>query len=111
MSSEWGPWIVHDGSGPPPLGTYVHVVYADNAEMEYVFRGERIAVYQLTVAPKVRYSGPWYLTSWDWSGTGSTVPVKKYRVRKPKGMSMLEDILNVIPEVKSKEMKSETTDT
>lgn len=91
---EWGPWIIHDQSGcPVPTGTIVEV--------------------DISVPPPLDGSGK-YVTcvgvewhGWDrmdmysrqiQTNMGITVGVIKYRIRKPRGMVMIDEILNGIRE-------------
>lgn len=80
--SEWGPWIEHDGGPRPvPRGTYCHVIFRSGREfigpVGVGFNGTRIS-------PDGK---PW----------GEDDRVIRYRVRKPRGLTILEEILNDLP--------------
>ena len=75
--NEWGPWIEHDGNGCPCKGMFVHVVFQDEHEWECI-------------------AGSFGGQSWDWT-TGCT-RIVRYRIRKPRGLTILEDLLENLPE-------------
>ena len=91
MSEEWGPWIEHDGRGCPlPVGTYI------KDEWE---------------GPPGRFNsseGPISyreLEAFDWSNFGKKSlhgmrcgRVIRYRIRKPRGLVILEKLLTDLPE-------------
>ena len=90
MSDEqWGPWIDHDGSNyPVPVGTVVQAV-----------RGNKSSVVCV-----VRHLNP-YHNAWLWESLSDHTldqRVVKYRIRKPKGLTMLE---NILAEVETKQPK------
>ena len=84
--SEWGGWVLHDGKGCPVNGMYIRVV------------GE-------TVDGDLFEQEGWCrnidLTAWDWSNFGKwddkhnwiTSRVLRYRIRKPRGLQILEEQL------------------
>jgi hypothetical protein len=76
MSEEWGPWIDHDGRGCPCVGEYA----------------ERIHSTGYVVIGIIRFGGH----SWHWRA-GYT-RVIRYRIRKPKGMVILESLIADLPE-------------
>lgn len=91
MSGVWGPWVEHDGSGcPVPTGTVVHRIYASGHEW--------IAPIGASMnTPIGGYQGPWHRSSWDWSGPGRSVPVLRYRLRRPPAVQLLVDIAETLP--------------
>lgn len=86
MSEEWGPWIEHDGKGCPIVGMFVHRVYARPGRdvKDGVVKSEKIGF--------VRNSGS---CSWNW--VPGFAPVVRYRIRKPRGLTILEGILADLP--------------
>lgn len=79
---EWGPWIEHDGNGYPQsvIGHYVEGECAENWDhSRIVWRGASIV------------TGRFAATSWHWGKNGFT-DVIRYRIRKPRGLSILEQI-------------------
>lgn len=80
--SEWGPWIEHDGKGCPCLGQYVHAVH----DTGYEFMG--IAGSQ----------GSRRARSWVWPSVPRFTRVLRYRIRKPRGLTILEGLLENLPE-------------
>ena len=88
MSTEWGPWITHDGKGCPCVGQYVHffeLLSTGGVESDFVIAGARGG------------------KSWDWSNAPEYTRIIRYRIRKPLGMAILQAI------VKSPERELETT--
>mgnify|MGYP001184935551 FL=1 len=81
MSDEWGPWIEHDGKGCPCVGQMVDVVYKDGETAESVWGGPVIAT----------CSHSWFwLRPRPWS-------IIRYRIRKPRGLTILEGLLEILP--------------
>jgi len=79
---EWGPWILHDGKGCPlPKGTVVEVVFEDR----FGFAMRLVS----------RVEGGSY-SSWDWRYHPELKKIIRYREKKPKGLSMLEEQLTPI---------------
>ena len=70
---EWGPWINHDADYPkatiPNMHEYVHVIYDDYSEA-FGFAYEFDAV--------------WFPTKF----------IIRYRIRRPKGLKLLQNLLN-----------------
>lgn len=94
----WTDWITHDGKGCPlPDGTYVSVKRANGVYAEFAVGMHSVA-----------YEAPsWYReakkkagrSTWIWiSSKPQYVDVAEYRVRKPKGLTMLEELLEKLPE-------------
>jgi hypothetical protein len=73
--SQWGPWISHDGSGCPCKGSWVEVLYD---KPNKIWRG-------------IATGGP----SWDWEY--GWWRIFTYRIRKPKGLVILEKLLQDLP--------------
>lgn len=89
MADNWGPWIEHNGKGCPCVGMVAEVVFAyDKLPMCYVVRG----------------GASWFWLSPDIRGTSITRcgrlanPIVRYRIRKPRGMAILESILADVTE-------------
>lgn len=78
MSEVWGPWVQHDGGGCPlPAGTIVEVFCEDR------FGFVRSHVGQV--------DGDSY-SSWDWSHFPELKKILRYREKKPKGLTLLQEI-------------------
>lgn len=73
MSEEWGPWIEHDGGDTidAPIGARI---------MFEAFRPDGCTVYSGTGT----YAGA--------TGAGDEWDLIRYRVRKPKGLTILQEI-------------------
>lgn len=84
MSDEWGPWIEHGGRGCPlAAGAPVYVACADGVQEDGTACGHS-------------YSG------WHWEYVALMgrpgLRVLRYRIRKPRGMVVLESLLVDLPE-------------
>ena len=90
MSEEWGPWVEHDGKSCPK-GQVVKAVFRyRNGKKE--LRGPFVA-------------GDQGGSSWIWGDTQKpetwsvlpdgrrAMPIVSYQIKKPKGLSLLEEIL------------------
>lgn len=88
MSDEWGPWIEHDGKGCPgiPDRTWINIVGVNfdgtphNAEGLHESRHED-------------------LPQWSWALWNDPLigQIHRYRIRKPRGMVVLERMLAELP--------------
>lgn len=77
MSEEWGPWQAHDGKGCPCLGKFVHLVDDEGAEWRGV-------------------AGALGGESWNWANRGWVYVVVRYRIKKPRGLTILEERLREV---------------
>lgn len=75
MSEEWGPWIEHDGKGCTCVGQYCHVVFMNGHE-EFGWAGNG--------------------RGWLWDSPPEYAKIIRYRIRKPKGMAILESIMREV---------------
>lgn len=74
---QWGPWVIHDGKGcPVRAGTIVEVVCEDRFGF---------AMRLVTQVAGGSYS------SWDWTHYPKLKRIIRYREKKPKGLSLLEE--------------------
>ncbi len=92
MTEEWGPWIEHDGQGCPCVGMVVHVV-CRSGEQAVVIAGEQCA--------KAGVSVNGIESAWVYSPYKilfSRNEIIRYRIRKPKGLTILEGLLEDLPE-------------
>ena len=86
-SNEWGSWIEHDGSGCPVIGQYVQ------AEFRRIIK--KAPSHYVIISPKViegimrRNPANIHGDSWNWRRGN---PVLRYRIRKPRGLTILERI-------------------
>lgn len=86
MSDEWGPWIEHDGRGCPCVGMWVHRIY-DRVAVDVsdgVLKNEKIG--------RVKNAAS---KSWFW--TRRYARVIRYRIRKPRGLTILENLIADLP--------------
>ena len=90
MSEEWGPWQEHDGKGCPCVGQYVQL------QTRSGMRAEGVAGTSYAVRTNSSQSG------WVWPvplrhALTVETEVETYRIRRPKGMAILEQLLADIP--------------
>ena len=77
---EWGPWVEHDGKGCPVKGMWVHIVRAEGLESE------------------TRATGSFHImagSGWIWRSIPKPLlpyRIIRYRVRKPRGLTILKRI-------------------
>lgn len=90
MSSEWGPWIEHDGKGCPCVREYVQAV-AERMPGDFVE----------VEGPCGEKGGE----SWNWEfwlrrdvDGNLFARIIRYRIRKPRGLIILESLLENLPE-------------
>lgn len=90
--SEWGPVIKHDGKGCPVVGMYCLI------KNEYGMEQEGIVPHHAAHRPK---------SSWFWEDTDKSDNPKwriiEYRIRKPKGLTILESILREVEHTRTPE--------
>lgn len=87
---SWGPWIEHDGKGCPCVGQWVRAV-------------EELRTGEFREHEFVAGSGGGF--SWDWQWSNRVVPgfgtyatrILRYRIRKPRGLTILEDLIADLP--------------
>lgn len=85
MSDEWGPWIEHDGKGCPCVGKFVHVVFdRPGISPDGTITSEEFGI-----------AGQHGGESWLWLPVYTRVI--RYRIRKPRGLTILEELLQSLP--------------
>jgi hypothetical protein len=94
MIDEWGPWIEHDGKGCPCVGQWVQAIVATPQAARFeVSHG--------------RFDGPIWegrATGIDgWNGPTEGFEIIRYRIRKPRGLTILEGLLENLPEMEDAE--------
>jgi len=88
MSDEWGPWIDHNGSGCPCVGMWVQAKAVAPSGKKILAEG---------------MAGSNGGDSWDWSKFGNVfgkalvAKITEYRIRKPRGMAVLEALVADVP--------------
>lgn len=89
MDEEWGPWIDHDGKSCP-WGQVVRVVLR-NLTVDWE-RGPLIA--GSMGGQSWFWDDPSCIDTWSTNKEGKkSIPVVRYQIKKPKGLSLLEEIL------------------
>ena len=88
MSEDWGPWIEHDGRGVKPYGAGVY------AKVEFGAPDGAVAgAYEcISESPAGRIEG-WHVDDYP-----EYYVVIRYRIRKPRGMVVLESLIADLPE-------------
>jgi hypothetical protein len=83
MSDEWGPWIEHDGGENPVGGGFFTQIETRSGYCR---------------APAGDLSEKWV---WPWGWNGYAIhggDILRYRIRKPRGLTILESLLADLPE-------------
>ena len=103
MTEEWGPWIEHDGKGCPCRGEIVEAIWRHRDGRTYNYIEGESSVW---LVPPDAGSNP-RSSSWIWrlvNGLphpmpgGNSAPIIRYRIRKPRGLTILEGLLENLPE-------------
>ena len=98
MDNEWGPWIEHDGKGCPCVGAMVHVVLGDSFDPSEVPVLESEGGWEpgyMPLSPSEAVGIARHGGSWSW--VDGYYPVITFRVRKPRGLTILEELLQGLP--------------
>lgn len=93
MSEEWSNWFLHDGKGCPCAGCMVEAVFerATYSVITYSVVRTRIDPPELFIA------GSGGGQSWDWSNWPKHSRILRYRIRKPRGLTILENLIADLP--------------
>ena len=95
MAEEWGPWVLHDGRGCRCVGQYVQVEFDDGQVAEGVAGNSSAQAIANGFDP---------LVSWKWALVATenwrfiAARIIRYRIRKPRGMVVVESLLADLPE-------------
>ena len=96
---EWGPWVEHDGNGCPCRGKLVHGIERCGAEGGWIagkvfVNGDGSTSLNTEIVPSI--------CAWSWAVPGNVVSqefhIIRYRIRKPRGLTILESLLENLPE-------------
>lgn len=93
MDEEWGPWIEHDGRGCPCVGMWVECVIRDGRQ--YECRAGRTTLNASDNSP-IPYR-PGAPSRWVWAEVPSGRQIIRYRIRRPKAMRDLIDMMENLP--------------
>ena len=85
MSEEWGQWIEHDGNGCPCVGMWVQAQFR-NVRAHFSHGNFSGGVWE------GRAKG---ITNWTWPDPRGEVI--RYRIRKPRGLTILENLIADLP--------------
>lgn len=89
---EWGPWIEHDASPCPiAVGTWCEVICR--------FRSGREESLQGRLGPKSKACPSWIMPD----HLGPWNQVIRYRIRKPRGLTILQELIENLPTPTEKE--------
>ena len=103
--SEWGPWQKHDGRGlPVPVGTRVRAERRCGETSEFIAgcftNREYVGPHGRDEMNGVKIAGRCQWNSWIWSKSKPDrfvcFEIIRYRIRKPKGLTILEERLSEI---------------
>lgn len=93
---EWGPWIAHDGKGCPCIGAMVRSEDRRGSIEEHIAGG------MLIFPDGSRYNGPRrsaFFCAWVWDDGGPLgLKITRYQIKKPRGLTILEGLLESLPE-------------
>lgn len=86
---EWGEWQEHDGRGCPCRGAFVESVCGDGLAEQHIAGA---------IGPE---PGCINVDCWDWLDCflkgAPHFRIVRYRIRKPRGLTILEDLLEKLP--------------
>ena len=86
---EWSQWHVHDGKGCPVVGQYVQC--ETDRDIDETTPDVRVLKPRLAEYIPKRVDAP------SWVGKSNFAQVVRYRVRKPRGLKILEKVLQDLP--------------
>jgi hypothetical protein len=91
MSEEWGPWKIHEGGPCPCVGHVVHIVVGFSDGYDPMLDSnppDGLVIEVISNAEWVQIAED--DSGWRWEE--GVYPVIRYRIRKPRGMTVLEEI-------------------
>lgn len=91
MDEEWGPWIEHDGKGCP---------VAQGMTVQAMHNKNRVVAFQVGVPWRCLFSGlrgDGSERDWIWGAYENDAPILAYRIRKPKALRELIDMVENLP--------------
>lgn len=89
---QFGPWIEHDGRGcPVPAGTVVRVQWNDGDFYVDTVTSDLIS-------PPTGMTSCWHWASWHPLKFIEYAYVARYSVKKPRGLTILENLIADLPE-------------
>lgn len=98
--ADWGPWVQHDGMGCPVAGRLVHLVLGDSPEGyrpedegEDVWTSDVVEV----ISPREALAIPASCGNASWWWRPGWFPVIRYRVRRPRALRELIDLVEGLP--------------
>ena len=85
---EWGPWIEHDGEHIPPNGATVRATFDD----------------LMTLTGVIDHADETHINAFMWRGTADVSHVIRYRIRKPRALIQLREMIETLPAPRQKEV-------
>lgn len=85
---DWGPWIEHDGKGCPCRGALVESETRNGNRLQHVAEGAAIWPWGELAPASLPKAG----SAWEWADDPLPCDVVRYRIRKPRGLKMLQEI-------------------
>lgn len=102
MSEEWGPWIKHDGAQPTdlPRGARVDLRIDIGTGRIYLRSGDRFdGTYPGFFWRMKPIKAGWFRYKFRRvCDDQAYCPIVEYRIRKPRGLTILEGLLENLPE-------------
>lgn len=95
MADEWGPWIEHDGKGCPVPGQFVRTEDRGGIVIDHVALGVMIS----RAGAARSWGRPCSRNLWLWGicEGASAREVVRYRIRRPKALRDLIDLVETLP--------------
>ncbi len=95
MSDEWGEWQIHDGKGCPCVGKMVEVIML---QAEYIGHPALYSVISTKeLPPETVIAGAKGGRSWDDRNYPKWNRILRYRIRKPRALIQLIDMVEKLP--------------
>lgn len=88
--SEWSDWIEHDGKGCPCKGEYAQFYYKDLLQPQNPRRPDKIC-------EGIAYGDLSEKSGWLWENAPRVLVIIRYRIRKPRGLTILENLIADLP--------------
>lgn len=93
MSKEWGDWQIHDGKGCPCVGQFVESESREGVVLQHIAGG----YFPSAGVPVALLIDAWDWSDWRWNIFGDGNQVIRYRIRRPRGLTILEELIAEIP--------------
>lgn len=93
MNEEWGPWVEHDGKGCPCRGAFVESETRNGNIQRHIAEGSAIWPWGEPAPKSTGIKG----SAWEWLDAHFPSDVIRYRIRKPRALIELRDMIADLP--------------